>query len=602
MSDHLLPYLANCSLLFTEEPLLRRPAAARAAGFGAVEFWWPFATPVPADREVDAFVAAIEEAGVALVGLNFFAGDLAGPDCGVLSIPGRSGQFRDNVDVVAGIGERLGVRGFNALYGNRIDGVNPDAQDELAAESIGLAAKAVASFGGTVLIEPVSGPKPYPLRTADDAVAVVRRARAAGAANVGFLCDLYHLASNGDDIDAAIAAHAGVVAHVQIADAPGRGEPGSGQLDLDRYLAALADRGYRGWVSLEYKPTGTTEASLAWLPRDRRSSPREPKGRGPPGLRSDGGATREEAGARHERPEASGKIQIGFIGLGIMGAPMAANLVKAGFEVTGYNRSPARVEQLAAAGGRGAASIAEAVRDADVVATMVPDSPDVQEVLAGEDGVFGHARPGALIIDFSSIRPDVAAALAAEGAKRGFRLLDAPVSGGEQGAIEGVLSIMVGGAAEDFEAAAPVFDAVGKTIVHVGPAGSGQTVKAANQLMVAGHLELLAEAIVFLEAYGVDTEAALRVLGGGLAGSTVLQRKGATMLARDFRPGFRIALHDKDMGIVTAAAREAGVVIPLGAVAAQLVASLKAQGDGGLDHSALLKLVMQLSGRQERQE
>jgi 2-hydroxy-3-oxopropionate reductase len=278
--------------------------------------------------------------------------------------------------------------------------------------------------------------------------------------------------------------------------------------------------------------------------------------------------------------------RIGFIGLGIMGAPMAANLVKAGFDVAGYNRSPARVEQLVTAGGRGAADIAEAVRDADVVATMVPDSPDVRAVLAGEGGVFEHARPGALIIDFSSIRPDVAAALAAEGAGRGFRVLDAPVSGGEQGAIEGVLSIMVGGAAADFEAAVPVFDAVGKTIVHVGPAG-------------AGHLELLAEAIVFLEAYGVDTEAALRVLGGGLAGSTVLQRKGAAMLARDFTPGFRIALHDKDMGIVTAAAREAGVVIPLGAVAAQLVASLKAQGDGGLDHSALLKLVTQLSGRDE---
>src|SRR6516162_8619618 len=235
MSDHLLPYLANCSLLFTEEPLLRRPAAARDAGFGAVEFWWPFPTPVPADREVDAFATAIEEAGVALAGLNFFAGDLAGPDCGVLSIPGRSAEFRDNIDVVAGLGERLGVRGFNALYGNRVDGVDPGAQDELAAESIGLAAKAVAGFGGTVLIEPVSGPKPYPLRTAGDAVAVVRRARAAGAANVGFL---YDLASNGDDIDAAIAAHAGDVAHVQIADAPGRGEPGSGRLDLDRYLAA----------------------------------------------------------------------------------------------------------------------------------------------------------------------------------------------------------------------------------------------------------------------------------------------------------------------------------------------------------------------------
>jgi hydroxypyruvate isomerase len=271
MTDHSLPYLANCSLLFTEEPLLRRPAAAKAAGFSAVEFWWPFATPVPSDREVDAFTAAIGDAGVSLVGLNFFAGDLAGPDAGVLSIQARSGEFRDNVDVVAGIGERLDVRGFNALYGNRVDGVDPAAQDELATESIALAAKAVEGIGATVLIEPVSGPKPYPLRTADDAVAVVTRARAAGAANVGFLCDLYHLASNGDDIDAAIAAHTDVTAHVQIADAPGRGEPGSGQLDLGRYLTALADRGYRGWVSLEYKPTGTTEESLAWLPRERRA-------------------------------------------------------------------------------------------------------------------------------------------------------------------------------------------------------------------------------------------------------------------------------------------------------------------------------------------
>lgn len=291
--------------------------------------------------------------------------------------------------------------------------------------------------------------------------------------------------------------------------------------------------------------------------------------------------------------------RIAFIGLGIMGGPMAANLVRAGFEVTGYNRSPAKVDRLVEAGGHGAKSIADAVRDADVVATMVPDSPDVRAVLTGDDGVFAHAPAGALIIDFSTIRPDVAADLATAGQERGFRVLDAPVSGGEAGAVEGTLSIMVGGAAEDFAAAQPVFDAVGQTIVPVGPAGSGQTVKAANQLIVAGHLGLLAEAITFLQAYGVDTEAALRVLGGGLAGSAVLQRKGPAMLARDFTPGFRIALHDKDLGIVTAAAREAGVVIPLGAVAAQLVASLKAQGDGGLDHSALLKLIQQLSGRQE---
>jgi hydroxypyruvate isomerase len=272
-AGHSLPYLANCSLLFTEEPLLRRPAAAAAAGFGAIEFWWPWPDPVPPDRDVDAFVAAVRDAGVALAGLNFFAGDLAGPDCGVLSIPARSGQFRDNVDVAAGIGARLGVRGFNALYGNRVDGMAAPAQDELATENIVHAAKAAGGIGAAVFIEPVSGPKPYPLRTADDAVAVVQRARAAGAANVTFLCDLYHLASNGDDLDAAIAAHTDVTGHVQIADAPGRGEPGSGQLDLDRYLTALQDRGYRGWVSLEYKPATSTEASLAWLPRDRRAAP-----------------------------------------------------------------------------------------------------------------------------------------------------------------------------------------------------------------------------------------------------------------------------------------------------------------------------------------
>ena len=288
---------------------------------------------------------------------------------------------------------------------------------------------------------------------------------------------------------------------------------------------------------------------------------------------------------------------VAVIGLGIMGGPMAANLVKAGFEVTGYNRSPDKVAALVETGGRGADSVAEAVREADVVITMVPDSPDVEAVTTGDDGVFANARSGALYIDMSTIRPDVAVRVAEAGRKAGLRVLDAPVSGGEAGAKEASLSIMVGGEADDFAAARPVLDAVGKTIVHVGPAGSGQTVKAANQLIVAGNIELLAEAVVFLEAYGVDTGAALEVLGGGLAGSTVLDRKGANMLAREFAPGFRLALHHKDLGIVTSAAREAGVVIPLGAVVAQLVAALVARGDGGLDHSGLLKLVAELSGR-----
>jgi 2-hydroxy-3-oxopropionate reductase len=288
---------------------------------------------------------------------------------------------------------------------------------------------------------------------------------------------------------------------------------------------------------------------------------------------------------------------VAFIGLGIMGGPMAANLVEAGFDVVGFNRSPEKVKELVEKGGRGADDVASAVREADVVVTMVPDSPDVEDVTGGADGVFANAREGALYIDMSTIRPDVAVRVAEAGREAGVRVLDAPVSGGEAGAIEGSLSIMVGGSAEDFAEARPVLDAVGKTIVHVGPAGSGQTVKAANQLIVAGNIQLLAEAIVFLEAYGVDMGSALEVLGGGLAGSTVMARKGAGMLAREFKPGFRLALHHKDMGIVTSAAREAGVTIPLGSLVAQFVAAMVARGDGALDHSGLLKLAEELSGR-----
>jgi len=288
---------------------------------------------------------------------------------------------------------------------------------------------------------------------------------------------------------------------------------------------------------------------------------------------------------------------VAVIGLGIMGLPMAKNLVTAGYTVTGYNRSQDPIDALVAAGGRGAGSIAEAVKDADVIITMVPDSPDVAGVVRGEDGVFANAKPGALWIDNSSIRPDVAKELADEAVAAGFGVVDAPVSGGEQGAIDAVLSIMVGGSAEDFAQAEPVLNAIGKTIVHVGPAGAGQTVKAANQLIVAVNIQALAEAVVFLEAYGVDTDAALKVLGGGLAGSKVLDQKGQKMLNRDFAPGFRLALHNKDLGIVTAAARQAGITVPLGSAVAQLVTSLVARGDGGLDHSGLFKLTAELSGR-----
>jgi 2-hydroxy-3-oxopropionate reductase len=292
-------------------------------------------------------------------------------------------------------------------------------------------------------------------------------------------------------------------------------------------------------------------------------------------------------------------LSVGMVGLGIMGAPMAANLVRAGHRVLGHDVSGDRVARLVEVGGEAAGSVA-AVTDADLVITMLPDSPQVEEVVLGPDGVLEHAGPGLLLVDMSTIRPDTARLVAREAAARGVRALDAPVSGGELGAVDGVLSIMVGGSAEDVAAVRPVMDVLGTTVVHVGPSGAGQTVKAANQLVVAGTYALVAEAIVLLEASGVDAGGALDVLAGGLAGSRVLELKRASMVAREFRPGFRIDLHHKDMGIATAAARDAGVALPVTGLVAQLVAAARAQGLGGLDHSALLMVAETISGRDYR--
>ncbi|RLV70521.1 2-hydroxy-3-oxopropionate reductase [Streptomyces sp. CBMAI 2042] len=290
--------------------------------------------------------------------------------------------------------------------------------------------------------------------------------------------------------------------------------------------------------------------------------------------------------------------KVAWIGLGIMGSPMSENLIKAGYAVTGYTLEQDKIDRLVAAGGTGASSIADAVKDADVVITMVPASPQVEAIAYGPEGILENAKRGALLVDMSSITPQTSVDLAKNAADKGIRVLDAPVSGGEAGAIEAVLSIMVGGEQADFDAAKPLLEALGKTIVLCGPHGSGQTVKAANQLIVAVNIQACAEAVVFLEKSGVDLAAALDVLNGGLAGSTVLTRKKNNFLKRDFAPGFRIDLHHKDMGIVTDAARNVGAALPVGGVVAQLVASLRAQGDGGLDHSALLRSVERLSGSQ----
>ncbi|MDT5107216.1 MAG: hydroxypyruvate isomerase [Mycobacterium sp.] len=264
-------YTVNCSILLTEIPLLDRPQAVREAGFDAVEFWWPFAQPVPADRDVDSFIRAITDAGVALTGLNFAAGDMPAGERGILSDPARSTEFRDNVEVAVGIAQNLGTKAFNALYGNRLDGLGPEEQDAVASENLAFAAAAAQRIGAIVLVEPVSGASAYPLTRAADAVAVIDRVRTEqGAQNLRLLADLYHMQVNGDDVGLALDTYADRIGHVQIADAPGRGEPGTGTLDVPGYLDQLAKNGYRGYIGLEYK--ATRPDPFDWLPREQRSA------------------------------------------------------------------------------------------------------------------------------------------------------------------------------------------------------------------------------------------------------------------------------------------------------------------------------------------
>ena len=271
-----LPFDVNLSIMFTEIPLLQRPAAAKDTGFDAVEFWWPFTEAVPADRDVDAFVRAVSDAGVRLVGLNFFAGDMPGGDRGTVSWPARSQEFRDNIDVLIGIAEATGCRAFNALYGNRTDEDDPRSQDELAVDNLSLAAKRVDAIRGVVLIESCAkeGQPRYPLLTARDAIGVIDRVReASGATNLRFLADLFHLASNGEDLPEVIRTYADRIGHVQIADVPGRHQPGTGDLDFESLFAELESAGYRGYVGCEYKPIGASAESFDWLPREQRGSP-----------------------------------------------------------------------------------------------------------------------------------------------------------------------------------------------------------------------------------------------------------------------------------------------------------------------------------------
>ena len=289
---------------------------------------------------------------------------------------------------------------------------------------------------------------------------------------------------------------------------------------------------------------------------------------------------------------------IGFIGLGIMGRPMAANLRRAGYSLVVHNRTRAKAEEFASSEDTDA-EVADTPKEVaertDVVITMLPDSPDVEQVYLGEDGVISGARRGQLLIDMSSIAPAVARAVFDAAAEIGAVALDAPVSGGDVGAREGTLSIMVGGPSDDFDRARPLFEVLGKTIVRVGEAGAGQTAKACNQILVAVTIEAVSEALVLASKAGVDPERLLEVLSGGLAGNKVMEVRRRNFLEHDFTPGFKLALHHKDLGIALRTARELDVYVPTTAIVDQMLAALEAGGDGGLDHSALLTFIEQQS-------
>ena len=262
-----MQYTVNCHLLFKEYPLFERAAVAKAAGFDQVEYWWPFEEAEPPGDQIQAFVDAIKASGTQLTGLNFFAGDMPGGDRGLVSWVARQAEFRANVPVALAIGEELGCKAYNALYGNRQAGEDPAESDKVGFDNLVFAAGAAEAVGATVLLEPISGSPDFPLKTAAECCAILDRLEEAGTTNVKFLCDLYHLAANGEDLANVVESYTGRTGHVQIADYPGRGQPGTGTLPLEALLTALRRGGYNGSVGLEYNPTVATANSFAQLPR-----------------------------------------------------------------------------------------------------------------------------------------------------------------------------------------------------------------------------------------------------------------------------------------------------------------------------------------------
>jgi 2-hydroxy-3-oxopropionate reductase len=287
---------------------------------------------------------------------------------------------------------------------------------------------------------------------------------------------------------------------------------------------------------------------------------------------------------------------IGFIGLGIMGRPMARNLLKAGYSLVVHSRSRGPVDEIVKAGATAAASPKDVAAQCDVLVTMLPNSPDVEQVVLGPNGVIEGARRGMILADMSTISPIVSQKIGKALEAKGVAMLDAPVSGGEKGAIDGALSIMVGGDKGVFERVLPIFQAMGKTITLLGPLGFGGFTKLANQIIVAVNLTALAEALTLGKKAGLDRELLLTALAGGLAGSKCLDQKKPNYVSNTYNPGFKIDLHYKDLGLIMESARALGVPLPATAIVQELFSALRVKGRGGLDHSGVITLLEDLAG------
>jgi len=289
-------------------------------------------------------------------------------------------------------------------------------------------------------------------------------------------------------------------------------------------------------------------------------------------------------------------MNVGFIGPGIMGGPMAHNLIKGGHKLWVYARRPEAMQGLVKAGATACSSPAEVAKHADVIFLIVSDTPDVESVIFGENGIAKGARSGSVIVDMSTISPTATKVFAERLAQQGVEMLDAPVSGGEGGAISGTLSIMVGGKVKVFERVKPLFECMGKNIVHIGDNGAGQVAKSCNQIVVAVTIEAVAEALTFARKNGADAAKVREALMGGFAGSKIMEVHGKRMLDNDFKPGFKVGLHQKDMRIVMETAHQLGVALPAAALVTQHLNALMGTGDTDLDSAAVVKVVERMSG------